>query len=116
MAPSQASQSVARKPENLPLTLQHRTQAAIEADRGFVPVEDGPFEAAAVALDGGLGEPGEEEFAEAAATGFGVDEQVFQVDAGFAQERGVVVEEQGEALGFLVEASKDYFGVAARAE
>src|SRR6476469_8646684 len=50
----------------------------VEGDAAGVPVEDGPLEAAAVAVAGGLGEALQQRGADAAAAVFGEDEKVFE--------------------------------------
>src|SRR6476469_9274019 len=69
----------------------------VEGDGAGVPVEDGPFEAAAVAVFGDLGECLEERAADAARAVVGENEEVFKVEAGAGHEGGVGVEEEGLA-------------------
>src|SRR5581483_4207343 len=47
---------------------------------------------------------------------FGMNEQVLEIDSRLAQERRIVMEEQGEALGHAVDAGKHHFGIGTRTE
>ena len=73
----------------------------IEFDSVGVPVKHGPFDAAAVSFGADAREGVEEGFADAAAPHAGADVKVFEVDAAFSDEGGVVVEEKGKAGGFV---------------
>src|ERR1039457_6469733 len=55
----QSFQSDARHAARLPFLLELCSKLAIEAYRGFIPVEHRPLEAAAAALEGESGEPSE---------------------------------------------------------
>src|SRR6185436_19902101 len=88
-------------------------EGLVEVDGGGVPVEDGPFDAAALALAGEVGEGDEEGLAEAARARGGGDVEVLEVDAVPAEPGGVVGEEEGEALGDRVEIAHE--GLAGRA-
>ncbi len=97
----------------MPGELSFGAERLVEGDRGLIPVEDGPFHATATALVGEFGEVQEEGFAEAASSEFGFHEKVFEVEAGFGEERGVVGEEDGEAgggWGGVVGEGEDAFG------
>ena len=74
----------------------------VEGNGGGVPLEDVPLEAAAAFGYGDGGDAGEEGFADSLPSGFGVDEEVFEVNGGAAP-GGVDGEEEGEGYGLAVE-------------
>src|SRR5581483_8223456 len=74
-----------------------RAELAVEADRRLVPVEHGPLDASATAFEREPRELGQERTAVSAPAALGLHEEVFEVDAGPAEERREVVEEQREA-------------------
>src|SRR3569832_740042 len=59
----QRVERIAGDAEHRPVVERNRSQGFIEVDGGLVPVEDGPFEAAAVALLRDRGEPREQRLA-----------------------------------------------------
>jgi hypothetical protein len=93
-------------PQSIPLhhhlqPLIHRLSPdlLIELDTGLIPLEHTPLESPPVGLeDLGSQEP-EEEKPVAIPPGFGLDIEVFEVDAGGGAPGGVVVEEEGHAYG-----------------
>src|SRR5690349_10909620 len=89
--------SVAGQAVDLPLLELDRAEAVVEADRPRVPVENGPLEPAAAALDGEASKLDHERLAVPLAAGVGADEQVFEVEPRLAGKGRVVVEEEGEA-------------------
>src|SRR5690349_19663437 len=64
-----------------PLRHHCRTEALVEIDRRLVPVEHGPLEARAVALDCERSDPLQQRLADAASPHVLVHEQVFEPDA-----------------------------------
>src|SRR4051812_4851366 len=64
-----------------PLIHRQRAEAAVEADGGLIPVQDGPFDAAAVALDRDLGDAREQRAPVAMAAQLGPDVEVFEIHA-----------------------------------
>src|SRR5688500_3123276 len=76
---------VAREAEEAPLSQRPRAEFGVEIDRRLVPVEHGPFDAAAAALVGELGDAAQQGEADATAAVRGEHEQVFEVDAGFGE-------------------------------
>jgi len=97
----------------LPGEFSFGAEGFVESDRGLIPVEDGPFHAAAAALVGEFGEVEEEGLADAASAEFGFNEQVFEIETGFREEGGVVGEKDGEAggrLGGVVREGENAFG------
>ena len=89
-------QSWARQPVHRPILHRHRAHPLVERHGRRVPVEDGPFQAAASALERQRREALQQETADAAATRLGNHEQVFQVDAPLREEGREVFEEQRE--------------------
>ncbi len=71
----------------------------VEVDGVGVPVEDVPLEAGAAFDDGYASDLSEEGFADAFAAVYGIDEEIFEVNAVVALPGGVVVEVEGEAGG-----------------
>ena len=71
-----------------PFLQSERAEAAIEAQRGFVPVEHRPFEAREVFAHATLRELREQRTTDAAPAMFGAHEQVLEVDPGPAEEAG----------------------------
>ena len=93
---SKARESGAGEAAGSPLGLQFRAEGLIEVDGRLVPVEDGPFHAPAAARVGEFSELKQQGLADALAAEFGAHEEVFEVEAGFREEGGVVKEVEGE--------------------
>ena len=100
---SQILQRLTGHTEHGPLVHRDGAQLFIESDCRFVPVENGPFESAALALARDPGKFNKHGATVSPAPHFRNDEQVFKVQTGPAQERREVVEEDGEAFGAVVE-------------
>src|SRR5579859_4944327 len=83
------------------------TDAAIELDRGRVPVQHVPLHVDAVALEGDAGHVAEEGEADTAAAMGRVDVDVFDEQAVAAGEGAEGEEPEGEADGFLADIDKD---------
>ena len=90
-------QGVAGESVHRPIGERFRSEAVVETDRGFVPIQHGPFHATAVSLDGDSSDARQQRFADSSAAIGRLNVDVFQIQTRFAQERREVVEEQCEA-------------------
>src|SRR3954451_13299834 len=86
----QPLQRAAGEPVGRPLVHALGPEAFVELDRRRVPVEHGPIDPAAAALDREARQRHEQRLAEPAAAELRADEKVFEVDAWLAEERRVV--------------------------
>src|ERR1700682_1516837 len=89
----------AREAVDRPPGVGPRAQTLVEADGVAVPVEHGPFEPAASALDRQAGELLEQRTPYGAAAVFGKHEQVLEVDSRLSEEGREVVKEEGKSHG-----------------
>ena len=84
------------QPAGDPLVHGDGAEPAVEVDRGLVPVQDGPGQTGVPALDGHLGQGGEQGLTQPRSAGLGSDVEILQVDPG-ALPGGEVAEVEGEA-------------------
>src|SRR5690606_11373580 len=87
----QAVQGLAGDAYDAPFGQDVGANVFVEVDGVLVPIQDGPFESAAVLFDGKLGQVLERHLAHALAAMLGLYVQVFQIQAALVQETGVVV-------------------------
>src|SRR5262249_25888373 len=100
---------LARESENGPLVHWLGAERLVELDRGSVPVQHRPLHAATPALVGDLRERDEQRLAQALAARRRTHVEVLEVQPVTPQPRGVVHEEEGEALGDPVELADEGF-------
>jgi hypothetical protein len=69
----------------------------VEIDCGFVPIEDCPFDASVISFFGDFYQAGHERGANSPGAVLGLDEQVFEVKARFAEESRKVFKKERKA-------------------
>src|SRR3990167_142684 len=99
-----------------PVVQRLGTDAPVEVDGRFIPVQYRPFQASAAALHGQARQLAEQGAAEPHAAGAGAHIEIFEIDTGFAKEGRVVVEEQGKARRRAIDLTDQYFGKGACSE
>src|SRR3954469_10107513 len=86
-----------------PFTLRASAHAFVKADRRFVPVQDGPFEAAAAARVGDAKKFGEQSFANAPSAQVRVHKKVLEIETGLREKGGEVEKIDSESGGRTIE-------------
>ena len=89
-------ESTAGHAEDGPVIEWPGADPVVEVDGELIPVEDSPFESAAVSLDCNASEGGKQRKANALSACFGLDEQILEVDPALSEKRGVAAEEKRE--------------------
>src|SRR5580658_6869312 len=99
-----------------PLAVRAGAKAAVEGDRGLVPVEHRPFEPTAAPSARRLREISEQALAGAEAPGPRPHVQILEVVSRLAEQRREVVEEEREPYGLVLETGEGDLGVGSGAE
>ena len=90
-------EAFACKAKDGPVIHRLGAKSFVKIDGACVPVQHRPFQAAATALDRQLGQKGQHLPADTLSAEFGLDEEIFQVDAGLSQKGRKVMKKQGES-------------------
>jgi hypothetical protein len=93
-------QTLAGEPIDSPFRHRFSLKRLIKADCWFVPIEHGPFDAAAALLNGKASELNQKRFAVSLAAVRRPDKKVFEIDSGPAQKSRVRIEIESEANHF----------------
>src|SRR5262249_32936311 len=93
---SQTLDCLARHAKDCPLRHRHGAELFVELNSRIIPVEDSPFETAALSLASNLGQLDEHRSAKTLAAHLRFHEKVFQIEAGPTEKRREIVEENGE--------------------
>src|SRR5258708_35692438 len=101
-----ASQAVGR-----PLIIADGSERSIERDTWSVPVQDGPFDPAAVVFDGESRQSGKQRLSVASPALLGAHEDVFEVNPRLAQKRRIVVKVQREPNNLATFFGEQYLGI-----
>src|SRR5437867_5731758 len=109
-------QCFADQSEDGPIVHWSGSDALVEIDGRLVPVEHRPLHPPASALLRQAGEMSQQRFSVAAAAHLRLDEEILEIDSGLAEERGVVVKEEGKADLFPGDGDEDHFVEARIAE
>src|SRR2546427_452888 len=107
---------LACEPVHRPLGVGFGAEALVEPDCVLVPVEHGPLEPAAAALDRHPGQTLEQRAADAATAMLGHDEEVLEVETWLREERREGVKEEGEPDRLAVVLGDERLRVASLAE
>src|SRR2546428_790751 len=105
---TKATEGRAGESSQNPFFPQLSAQALVEANRIFVPVEDRPLHAAAAASRRDLRERPKQHPAHSVAARLGQDEEVFEVERGPAEKRGVREVVEREADGWAAAPADDW--------
>jgi hypothetical protein len=109
ICPREPRQVVAREAIDGPVGHRSRTEAAVEADSKFVPVQHGPLHAAAIARHRNAGEVTEQGTSNAATAPFRQNEKILEIQPGAAQKGGLPVVPDGKTGWLTVDASDHRF-------
>ncbi len=93
---ARASQRLAHDAANPPVGKHRRAECPVELDGRRVPVEDGPFEAAAAAIASDARQRPEQRVRAALATEFRAHVEVFEPEPRPSEKRREIVEEEGK--------------------
>src|SRR5437867_2415322 len=105
----QAVERLAGHPENRPLTHRNRAQSLVELNRRLIPIQNSPFEAAAIALARDLRQMYQQIAAKAFPTHFGNNEEIFQIKSALAEKCREIVEKDSEGDRPVLVIAKQYF-------
>src|SRR5579871_633865 len=98
-----------REAVSRPFVLGYRSEAAVEADRGLVPVKHGPFEPCTASLERAPREPRQQPLTDTETASVRPNEEILEKNPWLTYERGERPKEEGVAHWCAVEACEDYF-------
>jgi hypothetical protein len=109
-------QRVAGQPERRPFIHRLRADLFVKIDRKLVPVEDGPVDTTAIALDRDSREGSEQSETNSVLSRGGADEQILQINPALAEPGGIVMKEKREAGGLVAEVGDQDLGSGSLSE
>ncbi len=92
-----------------PFIQRHRAQTFVKLYRGFIPIQDGPLEPAAVSLTRKPCKISKHGSAESFPAHFGDDEKIFEIQSGLSKKGRKIVEEHCECDGLVAVVAEDDF-------
>ena len=111
-----AGEGVACEPISGPPIQRYSAQFAVELNCRPVPVEHGPLEPTAAPLNSDSGKTPKERETNAAAAKVGLYVEILQINSGLREERGIGLEEYGEARAFVFPLREEHLGCGSGSE
>ena len=105
----QTFKGIAGQAKDSPVVERLCADALVEIDCELIPVEDCPFEPAAVSLDCDLRERGKQSKTNPFSSSLGADEKILEIDPALREKCRVVVKEESESNRLIIDARDDHF-------
>ena len=105
----QLLERIAGQTKDSPVVERPGADALVEIDRELIPVENCPFESAAVSLDGDLCKRRQQSEADSLSACIRSNEKILEINPALREEGRVVMKKESESHRLLIDARDDHF-------
>jgi len=116
LASGETPQGICVDTEHVPAFHVPCAEPLVEGDRALVPIENPPLETTAISLHRDPSQAYKEVTPDSGTSRIGSHEEIFQIDARASEKRGVVMEEERESDGSILEFCDQDLGIGVWAE